>query len=449
MSALAVALLLLALPGTAFAAGGGMSQEDFQAILALIGVASVAFIVTHFAAEWLQQRFGIVTGVEFMVVGVVLGPVFGLLTPETLTQLSPALVLGEGSLGLLAGLLLDIRKRDRFSLGAAGAGTIVSAATFILVTVPVLGGVFYFLGLDGITTYGPHILCAGAVACVASRGPLASLVGFLDARGEGAVIVVRVARACSTFAIVAFGLIFCLRPATVFVATADYGWFSSMGIWLGIHVGIGVVFGIIFTLFLTRKYEDDKTLTVLFGMVIFTSGCAHYLQLSPIFVCFILGLVMANISRHARPIGVMLISVERPLYIVLFFFFGASVQYDDVQWEVVAGITIAYLALRWVGRAVGGSIGARAIPSLRALPPFGPALMAPGALSAAMLLNFIQVYGDRPLTTEFFLALVICVMISEPAAYKGVRTWLIDATDVRIGADESRALAAHDEEEAA
>src|SRR5699024_9019617 len=126
--------------------------------------------------------------------------------------------------------------------------------------------------------------------------------------------------------------------------------------WLGIHLLLGIVLGLVFATFLGRDFSDDKLITVFMGMVIFTSGFAYYLHLSPIFVNFVLGVVLINVGRHVDNVQKRLLAIRRPLYIILFFFAGAGWA---LQAEPIWGyaLVLAYMGLRFIGRLVG-SLGA-------------------------------------------------------------------------------------------
>jgi len=433
VGALAVAVsFVFAFSAPKLAYAADLSNESFQAILLLLGVAAFAFAITHVVTEWASRRFGVVTGVEYVVLGAIVGPFAGLLSADILNQIAPALVLAQGSLGLLAGILLNFRNRAETSARTFGLGFVVTVGTGLAVAGIPFAALGYFMGTTAALQYLPQLLCAAAVASVASAAPLSSLIAFLDARGEGSDVVLRTARACSSFAVVIFGLIFCLfKPASELLIGFEAGALQSFAFWFGVHLAIGTTLGLIFTLFLIRDFEDEKILTVVIGMVIFTSGVAYYLKLSPIFVCFVLGLVLANICRQSDHVVRMLLSVERPLYIVLFLFFGASITLD-VSWPIVTGVTVLYLALRGLGRFAGGLLANRLVPSMQRLPPVGSALLAPGALSAAMLLNFVEVFQGEAHVAELYAGLVLAVVVSEPLAYRFSRRWLIDATDVAV-----------------
>ncbi len=429
----------------AFAAGGGLSDESFQVILGLLGLFAVGFLVTHQLSEWVARRFGVETGVEYVVFGMLVGPVLGWLAHDQVSQVAPALVLCQGSLGLLVGIALDRHTPATSSKGLM-AGAIVSFFTLGLVAGVPFAAIATFVGVQEAMHYFPVVLCAGAVACVASIGPIRTLVSFLDAKGEGADAAIRTARACSSFAIATFGIIFCLfKPVSTLIPGVELSPLASVAAWFGAHIVFGGVLGLIFTAFLHRDFEDEKILTVVIGMVIFSSGLAYYLKLSPIFVCFVLGVVLANICRQSHHVLEMLLSVERPLYIGIFFLFGAWATFD-ISWLHVAGVFAAYITLRFVGRMVGGAVATRLVGAGR-YPPIGPILLAPGALSAAMMLNFVQVYGDKLHAEELFLAILFAVVASEPLAYRFGRRWLIDATDVSLAARPTAMPSVAEEEE--
>jgi hypothetical protein len=118
---------------------------------------------------------------------------------------------------------------------------------------------------------------------------------------------------------------------------------------------------------------------------------------------------------------------ERPLYIVLFFFAGASLVFKAPWWAYLA--PLGYLALRSAGRWLGGVIALRT-SSEPGVPSLGRVLLAPGGLSVAMLLNFQEVYGALSISPAVYTGLLISLIASEILAYTRTRAWLIDNTDV-------------------
>lgn len=416
--------------------GGGVSSSTFRNILVLLAVIGVSYVITHALLDRLQRRFGVVTGVEYIVLGALVGPVLGFLDAATIAKFTPALVLGTGSLGLLTGLSLNFRRFEGRDFEAMRIALWVTLGTVLLVVVGPMLALYYTFGLKALAVWLPGLMCVGAVALVADTGPMAALRQFLHARGESAFVAKKVARLCSSLAVVGFGVLFCLfNPGSLVLPPqlAQQPWVESlqampMLMWLGIHVLIGGVMGLIFGMFLGRGYEGEKLLTVVVGMVIFTSGLAYYLRLSPIFVNFILGVVLINTNRSGEQIGVMLQSVERPLYITLFFFAGAALV-PNVPWWVY-GAVVPYLILRSLGRGLGGMIAVKTGVMEPKVPPLGRVLLAPGGLAVAMILDYEQIYGATPQAEAVYAGLLVAIVLSEILSYTRTKSWLIDFTDV-------------------
>lgn len=399
----------------------------FRTILILLLVVGLAYVVSHGLAGWISKRFGVVTGVEYIVLGAIVGPITGLLDEATLGKLDSALVLGTGSLGLLAGLEIRARKSAFAFRGGFATAGVVSVVTFLFVTGAPAGLLFYFGGLAALVSHVPHLVALGAIALVADSRPIRALGAYLDARGSGGFVAARVARVCSAIGVVIFGVGFCIGKPFAEVLGYTLTPLGATFAWLLVHLALGSALAILFLGFLFRDYESERLLTVLIGMVIFASGIAFYLGLSPIFVCFVVGLVLGG-SRRADQLEPMLVSVERPLYIVLFFFAGAELAFGLPAWSYF--LFIPFLLLRWWGRAAGGWLASRVVPSAARLPPMGAVTYFPGGLSVAMALNFASVFGHVPFAQEMYFAVILAVLISEVSAYRPARRWFIDATNV-------------------
>ncbi len=415
-------------------------------ILILLAIVGVAYLVTHLALERIAKRYGFVTGVEYIVLGAILGPVLGVLDADTVSALTPAVVLGTGSLGLLAGLHVDLDAFGELQIRALKSALPTALITLVSV-VGVTTAILYWVWTPaGVARVMPLVLCMGTIAMVADTSPLRAMAAFLGAQGTAADFGVHVARFCSSLAIVAFGLIFCFYNTTAvpFDVAPSLVWL----VWFAIHLLLGGVLGLIFATFLRRDFSDDKIITVIIGMVIFTSGFAYYLQLSPIFVNFILGVVLINIGRHADHVESRLMAIRRPLYIVLFFFAGAAWTLHAPLWGYA--LVLGYLVLRRVGRLLGGVAATRALSIRSYGAGLSRALLAPGALSVAMLLNFDHVFNSpehvralfghtlTPAQVDAYMGyidvlyngLLTAIVFAEIFAYPMTRGWLIDVADV-------------------
>jgi len=68
---LVAAVLTASYPGRAWAAGGG-SGRSIEVVLLIIAVVAIAYLVAHLVLERIADRFGVVSGVECIVVGAVI-----------------------------------------------------------------------------------------------------------------------------------------------------------------------------------------------------------------------------------------------------------------------------------------------------------------------------------------------------------------------------------------
>ena len=422
---------------TAWASGGSALGKQLQGVLVLLGVIGVAYVIAHLIIDRVQRRFGLVTGIEYIVIGAIVGPVSGVMTASTVASFTPAIVLGTGALGLLTGLRLDFRRFGRVDIEGARISMWVTLVTLLFVVGIPLGVLFSMFSGPDIVAWIPGLMCVGAVSIVADMNPLESLRQFLLARGSSSDVAIGTGKFCSALGVIAFGVLFCLfNPGVLVVpeAATAMGWVQQLQsapslMWLGIHVIIGSLMGLVFGVFLRRDFEDDKLLTVLIGMVIFTSGLAYYLHLSPIFLNFILGVVLVNTNKRGHKVEQMLERAERPLYITLFFFAGTMINFGVPWWAFVA--FVPYLMLRSIGRSVGGFVAARTGRMEPQPPPLGRVLLAPGALSVAMLLDFHSVYSEQVNVDVIYAALLLAIIASEILSYVRTKSWLIDFTDVQ------------------
>ena len=448
LAGLTVSALMFMLPGWGYAAGKGMPRGLTDVLLLLLFV-GCAYAIAHLLLEYIAERFGFVTGIEYILLGVVIVEGFEIVSHSTIDQFTAVIELSTGALGLLSGLYIEIDRlrRERRALKAA---IIISLST--LVCVLGIPGIIAWslLPTESFVSLAPGIACMGAVALVAEAGPIQSLIAFLDVRGEQTKKAVITARFCSLVGIFIFGLIFC------FFNTADINPSSPLYVlstlspavqwmpFLGLHLVIGVVLGFVFSSFINRDFEFEQLFTVVIGLVIFTSGLAYYFNLSPIFVNFVLGVVLANHSEYSDHVVSMIRSIQRPLYIMLFFFAGARLTATISQAYVALLVLVAlsYLAFRQLGRGVGGVAVNYAVPEKPFNLGIGRALLASGALSVAMLLDFNEFYSevriDVPLVglegfnyiPPLYAGLLVAVAASEIFSYATIRAWLIDSSDI-------------------
>lgn len=377
-------------------------------ILVLLGLlgARVAFDP---ARAPLGPRLLLATGSHFLLLGLLLGPMLGLLTIEVIQQLQPFMALGLGWIGLLFGLQLDRRQLGQFPASFMLFALLQAALTF---------GLFWSIGYMTLRLTGHldpgiavAILAAAATAAVSTPAGVALISRTFRVQGKLVQLLFYVASLDALVGIFALQLTYAFyHPSTA--AVAGFGW----GVWMGIAGAAGVIFGVFF-LWLTRpKPQRDELTLFLLGLVVFEAGTALYLGVSPLFVAAITGMVVGNLSPSRRRVYSILHAWEKPIYVILLILAGALITISS--W-VVLPLAAGYLVLRAAAKVVAG-----ALTGFLVRPPFpvprtaGMGLIAQGGISLAMALSATLTYGaiagsGASAIRVVFTTIVIAVAASE------------------------------------
>ncbi len=394
------------------------------ATLQLITLLVLGYLGTHFVAERVRRRFHIVARVEFLLLGILVGPhVAGIMRAEDLSLMEPVVAVAIGAIGLLVGL------RFRFERLILHHGQSLQLAFFTVAgTVVLVGGVGtalarWLLPSAGLETALPAALALGTIAAVSGAAAVSSIRRELGGGGRLGEILETAARLSQVLATTLFGLVFCLfhvgetalpRPLTAVE-------------WMAANVGFGIVLGVLFFLFLGRERDRDRLLLALIGIVLFASGTAYYLNLSPLFINFALGAMLSNTWQRADDLRTAMHALEGPLMVVLLVVAGAS-------WNLRATtdpVVLVMVALCLVGRPLAMTAGGRLAfqygdRTSNLTPWMGGGLVAHGGLAIVMALDFMDVYPG--LTADGLLtAVILSVLLWEILAPSRIRSVLIDA----------------------
>ncbi len=367
----------------------------------------------------LGPRIFIAIGMPFLFLGFAFGPhLADLLSRETVDQLTPLLALGLGWIGVLFGLQLDREHLRKFPVRYLGLAWLQAAIAFAIVYVigRLIIGAWASLSLNAI------ILAGAATACVSTPTAIALISNTYVARGKVSQLLFYVASLDGAVGILALGLTQAAQHTTGTSITAAFSAFE----WFAISTLVGCLFGVLF-LSLTRiRAPSQEFMLFLIGLVLFAAGTAFYLSLSPLFVCMIAGVVIANLSPLRRRAYAALSEWEQPIYITVLVLAGALLQFNS--WLIVP-LVAAYVAGRLVAKWLGGYVASRLAPQDFAVPAsFGLALAPQGGISLAMAISFVVIYHQPTIELAesvnlFFATVVIAVGITDlmgPLLVRGI-----------------------------
>ncbi|MCB9762390.1 MAG: hypothetical protein H6739_21515 [Alphaproteobacteria bacterium] len=410
-----------------------------QEVLILLGAVAAAYLIAHFVVEWLQDRFLFTTGSEYMLIGVLVGPsTHAVLTENTglnlpqfvsegaVLQLTPLMELAIGWVGLLYGAQLDLGRLLGSRDGSLSLSTLSSVTSFALIGGATWLGLSWLpLGLE-LSERSQWLAAAtlGTVGAVTSPAVLDLVQRRFNASGPTTRMLRQALRLDELAAITGFGLL-----SALFHSQADInGHPLDATHWFVVSVMLGGLLGALFHFFIGEEHNTEKQFMAFVGIVVFASGSAYYLELSPLLMNMVLGVAMVNVTDDStEDVIAVLESTRRPMYILLLFFAGA--MWVPVGWMGLL-LALGYVLIRNLGVFVGGFVAAVSQGEGHRR-DMGRALLGQGELAVAMALNFYLVFKDDPLADLVFTAVLVSVLLNELWSTRLLRGLLIDSGDIR------------------
>jgi Kef-type K+ transport system membrane component KefB len=389
--------------------------------LLLVLIVGIAYLATHVAFDWLARRFHLVSGAEYLVLGILLGPqVSGLLTAEVLDSFAPLITLSVGWIGAGVGLRLKVPTlvsipglHYRLAFGQA-------LATLAVVTVAELYALQWLFDLPFKTALVPA-LALGAIAV--SSTPFAADIVARSLKRDAPIfrLLETSALVDALVAILAIGILLCIERPFL----AGHGRAYTPTEWVMITFGIGVIGGALFHLFLGGERHVDRLFVGLAGSLILASGAAAYLGLSPLLTAMIVGAMLVNTSRSREQIERVISHGQRPFYFVLLVFAGALWHPGATSWLPV----LLFLGVRAMSKVGGARLSARMAHVLPLVGRgWGWALFGQGGLALAIALDYLR--HDAALFPDLvFTTAVVSVLLTDVLSARFARAVVAPVLD--------------------
>lgn len=352
-----------------------------NAIWALMGLLLLAYVGSFLVGGHAIRGIGLPSGVEYVVLGFVIGPgVLGLLERSTLHDFDPLAHVALGWLVFVVGASYGTVDDRRVPLRRLAAGWLTTLFTGAFV-----GGAMW-LALPRLWPAMPaldRLLVAGGVGAGASettRYAVRWVAVRHHAKGPASRLVGDLAEGDDLVPLLALAALFALAPATLAVPVPRWGV-------VGITLGIGAVLGAIAAALIGRTFRIAETWGVLLGVSLLAIGVSVRLELSTITTSFALGVTLTILSPHRRELRVMLEPTERPVMLPALLLAGAHLDLAAAPRLplALALVVAARVAAKWL-------LGLGLVATSRAARPAGPrlglGLLPAGALSMSVGLAF-------------------------------------------------------------
>lgn len=374
--------------------------------LVLMLVIAAAYLAAHVAFEWLARRYAIISGAEYLLLGILLGPeISGLISVNVVGEFAPFITLALGWIGAVVGAQFDLPAITRMA-GVEFRVAFIEAGVALIAVAAAMAATLAWLFPITIAEAAVPAMAMGAVATASAPSGIAIVQRKLGRTGPLTRQLAVATAIDALVAITAFGLL--LSVAHPGPAGETRG--PTATEWAVISVAIGVVGGALFHLFLGGEKKIDRLFIALAGAIILASGAAAHLRLSPLFPAMLIGMILVNTSANRAEIRQVLGRVERPLYFVLLIFAGAAWQAGDGR--VVLPVLLFILArfavkvgAAWLAAALSGTASELG-------PGWGRALLGQGGLAVAIGLSY-RIGGDRLFSDIVFTAAILSVLLTD------------------------------------
>ncbi len=416
-------------------------------LVLVVALIVFAFVVSRLLHRY-AERVAMVSGIEYVVVGVLIGPLapHGLTSAETLESVDLLITLLLGLLGFMVGLHAReaLRRFEQFLAGALSALAVCAVVTVAclglvqwlvpayladpspVIVIPVFADETHLYQLWAADEALWMALTLGAAAAVASSTAIAAAANRWQAEGPPVVLLKDLAAAGQVLAVFVFGLALAGDRA---VEAAD-GYGLSLVEWALVISVAGAVTGLLFTIFIGGAEDDLRLYVATIGVVIFATGIGDALGVSPLFVNLVTGLTVASTSAHSARLRKNLDQLKHPTTILLLVFAGMS-------WTPVSGwlwsIPVVYLLLRLGTRLVATHWAVATFTNGVEFRRVGGGLLGQGALAAAIALSYAK---DHPQTGGLVLsAVLVPMLVSDLFAVRTLRRVLANAGAIRPRAE--------------
>lgn len=357
-------------------------------VVALVALAGGRFLLRTRAGR--PQGFVPYSMAFYLVLGLAVGGEgLGLLDGKLLRNLEPVQEMALGWIGLLFGLQLGYRPLSRFP--ALFHRTVLFESTF---TMALTGAALWFVlkGAGGGSGSGHREALLALAVLSGVSSPTATALAAL-AGGRARHRLARLAHYVTS-----------LDPlAPLLVFTLGAGYFHPLGggvpaalHWPAASLLLGLALGLLFNSFARHRHEERELTMLIIAFTVFAGGVATYLHLSSLFICVVMGTVLANLLPASEKIFRVLSSREKPILVLLLVLTGASWRIEEVEQLSLIWILLGvYLAARTAGK-----LGAMALVRLTARDDLergaalgGLALLGQGGMSLALIANYQLLFG--------------------------------------------------------
>jgi len=316
----------------------------------------------------LFQKLRIPQVVGCIVVGILLGDAFNLITPDIIEKLKPFTMFALGLIGFMIGSELrgDVFKKYGkqffiilFSQGM-GAFLLVAIGTFLaawLILPSMLSGI---AAIDRLFISIAIGLVLGAISSATAPAATANVLWEYKTRGPLTATVLAIVALDDALALLLYRG--AATGAKALIGKGHSSVFMAMGVLFSEIVGaiaLGFIAGVLLYFLLKFVRAEDKILEFALASLLLVVGISMIPKIDPILPAMVLGITIANlIPRQSQGMFKLVGKFAPPIYVSFFVLAGAHMEFGRLGFWMVIMIMV-YTFFRIVGKITGAWFGAK------------------------------------------------------------------------------------------
>lgn len=306
----------------------------------------------------LSQKLHIPQVVGCIIVGVLFGDVFKLITPETIEALEPLTMFALGIIGFMIGSELkgDVFKKygRQFFIILFSQGI----GAFLLVGLSASAVMWFRTG--NVYTSIATGLVLGAIASATAPAATVNVLWEYKTRGPLTAAILAIVALDDALALLLYRG--AATGAKALTGTADNSILGTTLLLFGEIIGavlLGFLAGVLLYYLLKFVKADDKILEFAIAALLMVVGISMIPGIDPILPAMTLGITIANLMpRRSKNTFKLVGKFSPPIYILFFVLAGAHMEFSKMaSWMVV--MIVVYTLSRTVGKVAGAWFGAR------------------------------------------------------------------------------------------
>ncbi len=381
------------------------------ALLSLVLLVLIAYLGSMFFQKvkirkpWIKSLA--YTGSLYLLLGYLIGPnLFNVFNKEISQQLNVLYALVLGWIGFLIGLQANVKSIKRFQKEYFRFATI-NIIIAVVISFIALYQSFHLVDRFFNETEIFILAIAGAVT-----SPIMIAVISRDYKLSGRVsyLLQFAAAFDNMLGIILVGLVMSYTSDISFLNIYNPGVLIIV-----VSIIIAAIASYLFCLFLKDMKTDQEIFFLLLGLLLFIVGIAFYLKQSLLFMSFVFGFGIANLSANTKKIYLSIQQVEKPLYILLLIFAGANLEFESKEYWLYLAV---FIAVNLFAKMISGYFANFSMSrNSRIHKTIGMANLSMGGLSLAIILDFhlTNVSGYSQL---LLFILVVSLVINDIISFK-------------------------------